>query len=772
MERKNFIFEYLTQRQFNGSHVTAAVPVLRQRFATASNLYTRDLFAHYGCVNAIEFSHDGEWLASGGDDRRVLLWNVERTMTGKNKPEAMKAEHNSNIFCLCFDIKHTKLFSAGNDEQVVVHDPHTGTALDIFSHEDAVYGISVEPTNDCVFATACNDGRILIWDSREPSSSDPFMVAGYMSAFHAVMYNPVEPRLLATANSKEGVGLWDVRKPRVVLLQYGGKLCAQGAMSVRFNSSGSQLIALRRRLPPVLYNVHSSYPVAEFDHPGYYNSCTMKSCSFGGDSDQYVLSGSDDFRLYVWKVPDSTGHNKSLWNNKAHMVLRGHRSIVNQVRYNTMRSLVVSSGVEKVIKLWGMFPLPDWSGSLNRSGNTEFRKVYSREDYNNLALESGQFMTHDYSHHSVKEDPLMIAFFDSLVQQDIESCSSESNDQLTNIELLPAGLEDQSNVLNFESSGSLSSSLSSSSDEEKQKSHKRDGSFSPHNNFYLSTLASRIKGNQILLDDDKEEQKSKDFDAVSDPISELIARKRHRQILQTARSSLRRTTKMARKIKEDEKLSTASNVLKSQQNFIRTCRARDSDLQDEQKLSGKSDNRKILRKKRARILQDLSDSVSSSDSEEGRIPNNGSLSNNTFNGSIQQPVYSENLRAIEVRNVLPQTSYSMQNNCVVSSCSVSENKFSEEPSVSKLVSDMETSGCSSKYCLEMSSSKTNSSLCCFQNNTLLAEMPLQEHGKSPSNQESTNCDLQQSVAFKRIHQKAHLSRKYRSRQSQEDENGE
>jgi len=31
---------------------------------------------------------------------------------------------------------------------------------------------------------------------------------------HSVMYNPVEPRLLATANAKEGVGLWDVRKPK------------------------------------------------------------------------------------------------------------------------------------------------------------------------------------------------------------------------------------------------------------------------------------------------------------------------------------------------------------------------------------------------------------------------------------------------------------------------------------------------------------------------------------------------------------------------------
>jgi WD repeat-containing protein 22 len=31
----------------------------------------------------------------------------------------------------------------------------------------------------------------------------------------------------------------------------------------------------------------------------------MKSCCFAGEDDQYVLSGSDDFNLYVWKIPAS-----------------------------------------------------------------------------------------------------------------------------------------------------------------------------------------------------------------------------------------------------------------------------------------------------------------------------------------------------------------------------------------------------------------------------------------------------------------------------------
>ncbi|XP_058017559.1 DDB1- and CUL4-associated factor 5-like [Ahaetulla prasina] len=87
------------------------------------------------------------------------------------------------------------------------------------------------------------------------------------------------------------------------LLRYGGNLSLQSAMSVRFNSNGTQLLALRRRLPPVLYDIHSRLPVFQFDNQGYFNSCTMKSCCFAGDRDQYILSGSDDFNLYMWRIP-------------------------------------------------------------------------------------------------------------------------------------------------------------------------------------------------------------------------------------------------------------------------------------------------------------------------------------------------------------------------------------------------------------------------------------------------------------------------------------
>ena len=74
------------------------------------------------------------------------------------------------------------------------------------------------------------------------------------------------------------------------LMRYGGRYLQQSCMSVRINSRGTHLIALRRRLPPVLYELSNTNPLCDLDHDGYYNSCTMKSCSFAGPNDEVSLS--------------------------------------------------------------------------------------------------------------------------------------------------------------------------------------------------------------------------------------------------------------------------------------------------------------------------------------------------------------------------------------------------------------------------------------------------------------------------------------------------
>ena len=112
-------------------------------------------------------------------------------------------------------------------------------------------------------------------------------------------------------------------------------------------------------------------------------------------SDFYLApSRSDDFNLYVWKIPEKEPHQPALAQdsrgcvNRASLVLRGHHSIVNQVRYNSSRFLFASSGVEKIIRFWSPLNLPGGSGSLDNPSREEMRgrEITSREAYQMLRL--------------------------------------------------------------------------------------------------------------------------------------------------------------------------------------------------------------------------------------------------------------------------------------------------------------------------------------------------------------------------------------------------
>lgn len=56
----------VASRQYNDlSFARNEIDMVRSRFKYATNLYRKELYAHFGCVNAIEFSDDGQFMVSG-----------------------------------------------------------------------------------------------------------------------------------------------------------------------------------------------------------------------------------------------------------------------------------------------------------------------------------------------------------------------------------------------------------------------------------------------------------------------------------------------------------------------------------------------------------------------------------------------------------------------------------------------------------------------------------------------------------------------------------
>ena len=71
---------------------------------------------------------------------------------------------------------------------------------------------------------------------------------------------------------------------------------------------------------------------------------------------QFVMTGSEDFNVYLWKVPKLDKDHVGIAKVKhSSLALKGHRSIVNQVYFNRDTSMICSSGVEKIIKVSVLF---------------------------------------------------------------------------------------------------------------------------------------------------------------------------------------------------------------------------------------------------------------------------------------------------------------------------------------------------------------------------------------------------------------------------------
>lgn len=62
---------YLTKREY-GLIPDIKSQLFGKRLNAAKNLYRRELVCHFGCVNAIEFSSNGELLVSG---KYILYFN-------------------------------------------------------------------------------------------------------------------------------------------------------------------------------------------------------------------------------------------------------------------------------------------------------------------------------------------------------------------------------------------------------------------------------------------------------------------------------------------------------------------------------------------------------------------------------------------------------------------------------------------------------------------------------------------------------------------------
>lgn len=357
----------------------------------------RSLYRHQGAVNFVDYSPDGRYVVSAGEDGRALVFDLTTSKLlidlDYRKYQSDKEKLSAGLLMAELSPDGSELLVAGKDRTARVFDIATGTQRRRFQHEGVVYAARYSPSGSRI-VTASHDQVVRIFDPQtgvllraigpslrnqalDASAALIKQVDGHRGQVRNAIFSRDGQKLFTTGEDNAAI-VWDVESGRQLVTLQGH---AAAVTSIEESADGMQLLTASEDNTARLWESRSGKLLLSLSaHTG-----PLASAAYSADG-KMIATASHDGTTRLWHPDDkdrphrrirahddwvrsavfspnggkqlltaSADSTAAIWDRdsgrRLHR-LEGHSQWVNSAVYNHDGSRIATAGMDGTTRIW------------------------------------------------------------------------------------------------------------------------------------------------------------------------------------------------------------------------------------------------------------------------------------------------------------------------------------------------------------------------------------------------------------------------------------